>query len=1384
MNTDWAYPKRSLRIVFSMLFGGGAFIIFMMILAGTAETAPVHSQASSPEFQITNISLPTEILTRAHPVAITIEPDTGYVYVASTGRHEIVVIEGTNVITTIPVSPGTPCLPENRPASGLNCITDIEAHPQTGYVYAAQWQLDTHHVISGTEIVYWFVGNPRWNGPVHIAASPETSAAYVGTAFGSSRIGFICEQNRVDQELVALRPVALDVVTDGGQDTVFAALRDVDQLAVVQNNGTCEMPTVVTTTVAVGQEPTAVIAHPQTELIYVANGKDGDVSVISDTTVLTTLSIGSGNWPQLGPNVSDGYVMSGTTEIFAVHPQSEYVYVPNWVDDTVSVISETAVIATIPVGNDPNAIAVNPRSGLVYVANTADDTVSVIRETAVIATVAVAEYPLEIAVHPNGDVYVIGRDGDAVTKIEDPYALNVDIGLDTGSFIGFSAASTTDTRVLATGQVTVNLNVTGFGDHNAASLRVYTENDLAQPTTVRRGMVGQTIPTQTIPLKIWTPNFGVGVDTNGDGVPDVDNDLNWRGSSQAVWSYALDKNEPVTETTAPWDYPLFNYTDLFKWSNEHGNNNFHLPASPYPLNVNQPIHFALALEKKAGPQVYSTTVYVEFAVSEDSGNTFTTYREAVPISVTLNTSPPIVNLDFDDNHFNAFPNLDAWPQREIASGSLTLTLSAYGLNPYDAATIRVYTKNDPNDTSVDHLGLVGHKNRDWTVPLKVWTPNFGDGIDGDVDGIPDIDNDKNWRDNEQAVWVYAFDWNRPVTETWWSDLPVDHPYYDPNCAWCRSLFNFTDLFKWSDYHDRVDQYGDYVYHLPQYLEMTDRRSLGGADRRVPLYIAADFTDAFPQTYSTTLIIEFAFSDDMGESITQHEVAQIDISAEVPGDGSPVNWLVNRVEMRPDLDSTNGTVEKLADSYQESLDWSDAGWTYDQALAVIALTSAGHYSEAREILNALEYMQNSDGSWFFSYMTTATDDQVEKWRTTDELTLFDGSQCLNEAQEGANSYPDELEKRVCWDVTHNLPVDQLGPWLLEPYTNTESPQTLTTLPDRIKYRTYDFRKFAGTNAWVIMAINYYEVVTGDDSYRAMAVSGLGWLDSLRGKVSGESSHGGITMGRVWSQALVTDTIDSTYGFVSWPVYVAEHNFDAYSAFNTFGQLSGDQTYTDTANLIREFLLRELWTPHISLPDHPEVDPQAVDNFFYPGLNMSNPVITPAGTIDTSCIYLDGQSWSTLALDPQTPVLDKDGQPNTLASALQFAENTFKITDTTIFTDTGFMVTGINGYNESTCAHELVWSEGSEGMVSAYHFADNSSLADEYHQETESYMLPNGGVPYSTLPSNPSDPHWNWTDAPSIAGTAWFYFNEQTKPVNPFQPWGTQWRTVFLPTVLKK
>lgn len=79
---------------------------------------------------------------------------------------------------------------------------------------------------------------------------------------------------------------------------------------------------------------------------------------------------------------------------------------------TVSVLntSSNTIIATVTVGNNPNADAITPNGMFVYVTNSTDNSVSVFNAASlqVIATIALSGSPTAIAMAPNGNTVYVG----------------------------------------------------------------------------------------------------------------------------------------------------------------------------------------------------------------------------------------------------------------------------------------------------------------------------------------------------------------------------------------------------------------------------------------------------------------------------------------------------------------------------------------------------------------------------------------------------------------------------------------------------------------------------------------------------------------------------------------------------------------------------------------------------------------------------------------------------------------------------------------------------------------------------------------------------------------------------------------------------------------
>ena len=76
----------------------------------------------------------------------------------------------------------------------------------------------------------------------------------------------------------------------------------------------------------------------------------------------------------------------------AVNPNTNRIYVANWISDNVSVIdgASNTVVASVAVGSYPESVAVNPNTNRIYVTDS-NDGVSVIDgdSNTVVATVAV-----------------------------------------------------------------------------------------------------------------------------------------------------------------------------------------------------------------------------------------------------------------------------------------------------------------------------------------------------------------------------------------------------------------------------------------------------------------------------------------------------------------------------------------------------------------------------------------------------------------------------------------------------------------------------------------------------------------------------------------------------------------------------------------------------------------------------------------------------------------------------------------------------------------------------------------------------------------------------------------------------------------------------------
>lgn len=143
------------------------------------------------------------------------------------------------------------------------------------------------------------------------------------------------------------------------------------------------------------------VVHPN-GWAYIVN-QSGSIAILDGPQLVKLLP-----WP-------GGKPRAWTLSELDVDPKTGYVWVGDNVSAAIHVISGTEVITTIPnVGIEPNHLVVHPVTGLVYVTNPYGygseptlGTVTVISGTQVMATIPVGYVPQVLRVHPlNQNVYV------------------------------------------------------------------------------------------------------------------------------------------------------------------------------------------------------------------------------------------------------------------------------------------------------------------------------------------------------------------------------------------------------------------------------------------------------------------------------------------------------------------------------------------------------------------------------------------------------------------------------------------------------------------------------------------------------------------------------------------------------------------------------------------------------------------------------------------------------------------------------------------------------------------------------------------------------------------------------------------------------------------
>ncbi len=274
--------------------------------------------------------------------------------------------------------------------------------------------------------------------------------------------------------------------------------------------------------------------------------------------------------------------------------------------------------------------------------------------------------------------------------------------------------------------------------------------------------------------------------------------------------------------------------------------------------------------------------------------------------------------------------------------------------------------------------------------------------------------------------------------------------------------------------------------------------------------------------------------------------------------------------------------------------------------------------------------------------------------------------------------------------------------------------------------YNYKRPVGTNAWVVIAINCYTFLTGDNSYFTMARKCTDWF------LQYQDIDGGIKGG--------VDENGNEYGWKS-----TEHNEDAYSALTNLYGLTGVYTYSTTATAVKNWLETEMWNSCYG-----------ESRFARGEKDDGTPDCYPA---------MDVNPWGVLALGTTGP--NGENYFQGLDWAYVNCASTQDWEGWNASCDDPILVEGFDFNNDK----DTVWIEGTESIALALLLSDyrvDSKDGTYFHSEMEKLhgVTGNGGLPYSTNEGTMDEGTEKSTTYSSVAATTWYIFVETL--FNPFNP----------------
>jgi len=286
----------------------------------------------------THTNTPTTVTdpNATNPIAVAVDVVSGLAYVAENTPASVTVINGSTFMTNI------------KDTGAASTPRSVAVNPLTHRVYVAD-------VGGGSGTVSIFQGTTyqatitMTDGPNVVAVDTSTDIAYavddagqiavINGATGTAFSPFL--QTSAGLEVVAVNPVthrAYVAIDNQGNEVTMAIV---------------DGATNASASIGVESEPWAVVVNPVTNMIYVANFDDDDVSVINGATN-QVVSVSTGEGP----------------DALVVDPVNNLIYVANFDSSSLTVINGatngTASISFSTTPITPDSLAINPVLNEVY----------------------------------------------------------------------------------------------------------------------------------------------------------------------------------------------------------------------------------------------------------------------------------------------------------------------------------------------------------------------------------------------------------------------------------------------------------------------------------------------------------------------------------------------------------------------------------------------------------------------------------------------------------------------------------------------------------------------------------------------------------------------------------------------------------------------------------------------------------------------------------------------------------------------------------------------------------------------------------------------------------------------------------------------------------